>query len=439
MFGLAIVVAALLGPVQNQPDAAEVASRIAADLARPPFALSTHQWRQLVISADWREHRGADASRGTGVWCMVATDRELGAVREARFYAFRPAKPLACRLEEVHYVAPGDDARKDEVYAALLGRLSREMGKPQSSDPERPHGRGSGWAQVRGWNRGTSFLWLYRTTEAVGVFARHFLLEYGGGESFELPPSFLSFGHASNTWDAANLLWPYFPAASDLMLDRQAIPDQDAVLRAAITLFRSARRFSTMEMRGAVAIGLQVLLAKLWIEGETAPLLRPEYAALRRFDVKCEYDGHGGGWECGTGLLDRFLGEYPHSRWSHRRYLESLGQECEGVGYTEVIEKGIPWLRRHRGSEFEPFVTAAIAQAYETWWSLSLAPADEEFVTAAEHAAGAGRARELAIDWYHRLQQQYPESIEATLSGPRANQLQIGIDTAQRRYYCVIP
>jgi hypothetical protein len=446
LVALSVVLSAFLWLGQGQTDPAAIASVIAADLARHPFALSTDQWRKQVPSAEWRERRGAESWRRNGedprdFWCMAARDRQSGVDREVRFYAFRSALPLACRLEQLHYTVPGDTAHAERVYAAIVASLTERFGDRNIFDnAEHPDRYITGaWTNVKMWHRGTSYVWLYRGPQGVGVFARHHLLESGARAADDLPESFSTFGYNSVTWEVANLLWPLFPEASDLLLDSHAIPDQAAVLRTSIALLKAADRQKTMEMRGATAIGAQGLLGKLWIEGETPPLQRPEYASLRPFDLDCAYDGHGGGWACGTGLLPAFVGQYPHSRWSHQMYLEGLGRECDGFGYRQVIEEAVPWLRRHPGSEFGPFVTAAIAQAYETWWSLSLAPADEEFVTAAEYSEGAARARELAIEWYHRLRGEYPQSVEARLSVTRANQLEIGVDTAQRRYFCVIP
>jgi hypothetical protein len=230
------------------------------------------------------------------------------------------------------------------------------------------------------------------------------------------------------------------PEAADVLLDRSGIPDQEAVLRTSLQVLKGARQQTTMAMRGAFAIAAHELLAKLYIEGEAPPLARPPYAQLGKLGASCEYDGHGDSWDCAApALVAAFMRQYPHARWSHLFYLEALGAECEGAGYAEVIKEGIPWLRRHPNSEFAPFLTAAIAAAYETRWSLSLASEDEEFVRASDYADGAAAAREQAIRWYDRLQQKYPESAEAKAAVLNSNQVKIGVDTGQRRFYCVIP
>lgn len=448
-----LIVAALLPPldaaqVRPKSEPTAVAGLIVDDLLQPPFGLSTDEWRTIAPSAEWKEHRSADPYRRDVadpdfLWCMLARDSTIyGVRREAVFYAFRTVRPLACRVEQVQYRVSGTPQHLADFYAATVAVFAARLGRNNMSEhPERPRVlRGEAWLEAKSWHRGPFTVWTYRTTQAVVVLARHHLLEFPH-HTYEVPERLTTYGYSSLDWDVANAIRPRHPEASELLLDHSAIPDQLKVLRSAMALVEAAaKRDGTEDMRGAIAIATGRVLGMLWIEGERPALDRPEYAAFRHLGVECEYNGHGGTWHCGTKLAREFMRQYPHTRWSHLMFMDSLGHDgCNGYGYKAVIEDGISWLRRHPTSEFRPFVTAAVAQGYETWWSLSLAPESEELVTAAEHADGAMRARELAIVWYDRLHRQYPESDEAKRSTTRANQVKIGVDTAQRRFYCVIP
>jgi hypothetical protein len=93
-------------------------------------------------------------------------------------------------------------------------------------------------------------------------------------------------------------------------------------------------------------------------------------------------------------------------------------------------------------------VQLAVAQAYETWWSLSQAPGPGEDLTEAEEAEpdanpqqyqeGAEAARQQAIAGYEQLLQTAPQSDYAAYARRVLPRLKLGIDTGQRRFYCVM-
>ena len=89
-------------------------------------------------------------------------------------------------------------------------------------------------------------------------------------------------------------------------------------------------------------------------------------------------------------------------------------------------------------SRIRPIVLFALAQAYETWWSLSRASQDDPFVgDPAVYREGAEEARVKAIAYYERVAEVAPKSAPAVEAGSRLPRLRRGIDTHQRRYQCV--
>jgi len=86
-------------------------------------------------------------------------------------------------------------------------------------------------------------------------------------------------------------------------------------------------------------------------------------------------------------------------------------------------------------------VQLTVAQAYETWWSLSQAqPAtgsdDSENVDPGKYQQGSEEARQKAIAFYERLLQIAPQSDHAVYARRVLPRLKLGIDTGQRRFYC---
>jgi len=74
--------------------------------------------------------------------------------------------------------------------------------------------------------------------------------------------------------------------------------------------------------------------------------------------------------------------------------------------FREVIAQGEKFLADHPSSPHRLDVTLAMGTAYETWWSLSRAKAGDDYV-------------------------------EAAYARRRLLSLKLGIDTAQRAFYCI--
>ncbi len=86
-----------------------------------------------------------------------------------------------------------------------------------------------------------------------------------------------------------------------------------------------------------------------------------------------------------------------------------------------------------------------MAQAYETWWSPSQAaqckpgqePGCDLYADARKYHEGAARAREKAMTYYGRVLGLAPEGLEAAYARHHLPRLKLGIDTNQRRFFCV--
>ena len=102
-----------------------------------------------------------------------------------------------------------------------------------------------------------------------------------------------------------------------------------------------------------------------------------------------------------------------------------------------MITRGTAWLKQNPNSPLAITVMSHVARAYETWWSLSLAPEDEELVTASEHKEGAEEARLQAIRWYERILRDAPTSVEARYARRVIVQITVGVDTGERGFYAV--
>jgi hypothetical protein len=153
-------------------------------------------------------------------------------------------------------------------------------------------------------------------------------------------------------------------------------------------------------------------------------------------------------------LLQRVWADYPESDWGERAFLLLLnhgwdtGVDCVAGSdqFHQVIQQGVAFLQEHPKSPYQLHVQLDVAQAYETWWSLSQAPApgqdpaDEEGYDAnpQQYKDGAEAARQQAIARYEQLLQSAPQSDEAAYARRQLPRLKSAIDTGQRRFYCIV-
>jgi hypothetical protein len=162
-------------------------------------------------------------------------------------------------------------------------------------------------------------------------------------------------------------------------------------------------------------------------------------------------------WTYGGDLLKRVSMEYSDTVWGEHAFLALLRQGWEPAEgctagpdqFRQVIQQGLPFLEKHPNSPDRFDVQLAVAQAYETWWSLSQAAVPgqnatetnedgESDVDPREYQQGAEAARQQAIARYTQLLQLDPQSDYAIYAARQLPRLKSAIDTGQRRFYCIV-
>ena len=151
-------------------------------------------------------------------------------------------------------------------------------------------------------------------------------------------------------------------------------------------------------------------------------------------------------WVYTGSLLRRVWTGYPETDWGERAFVMLLSHGWgTGIGcadgsdvFRQVIRQGLPFIEKHPNSPYHLDVQLDLAQAYETWWSLSQAPTDQEDSDAnpQEYKEGAEAARQQAITRYEQLLQSAPQSDQSAYARRVLPRLKQSIDTGQRRFYC---
>jgi hypothetical protein len=140
--------------------------------------------------------------------------------------------------------------------------------------------------------------------------------------------------------------------------------------------------------------------------------------------------------------------DYAETDWGERAFVLLLnhgwdtGVDCAAGSdeFRQVIQQGLSFLQKRPKSAYRLDVQLAVAQAYETWWSLSQAPAGEEYsdVEPRKYQEGAETARHEAIERYEQLLQTAAPTEQAAYARRELPRLKLGIDTGQRRFYCTV-
>lgn len=153
-------------------------------------------------------------------------------------------------------------------------------------------------------------------------------------------------------------------------------------------------------------------------------------------------------WTYTGDLLKRVWMDYRETDWGERAFLLLLshgwdtGVDCAAGSdqFRTVIQQGLQFQEQRPKSPYLLDVQLAVAQAYETWWSLSQAPTGEEYsdVEPGKYQEGADAARQKSIAYYEQLLQTTAQSDHAAYARRVLPRLKLGIDTGQRRFYCTI-
>ncbi len=187
-------------------------------------------------------------------------------------------------------------------------------------------------------------------------------------------------------------------------------------------------------------------VAALIPEGQTGdPAERQRSETMAGFALHYTYSPLGGGWEYQHDLLRQVWRDYPNSAWGGEAFLllEWTGWDSSGTcaagsdQFRTVIANGEKFLAEHPSSPHGLNVTLAVGTAYENWWSLSLSRPGDDYVEAAKYRDGAEAARQKAMGIYQQIAKMAPDSPEAIYARRRLPRLKLGIDTAQRAFYCI--
>lgn len=388
------------------------------------------------------------------LWCDRCRRETEGVIAERGFYAFTLESPPVCRLGELHVSAPipSFQAAYDTIDA-----IARRFGSRYGPDTRLGDGawirvRGSAaFSYVRRWRTGTMEIHLYVAPDPLRVelVARHRLLLDALDEDDKLFA--LDAGPNRPRDDVlrrmlVERLGGAFPdLASVLARNDFTSAEQEKPEQLLSGLLRQAARTSGDE-RAALFLAADLVAGRLHVPPRQVSVKGPErYFDVAGIRLTWEANQLAGSEDYTYALLWRVWTEHRTTRWADHAFalLLSYGWDTR-VGcaagsdqYRTIIREAERFLADRPASAVRLQVVFALAQAYETWWSLSQATSDV-YVDAAAYQAGAIQARSNAIARYEEVLRLGPaDALETRYARRRLARLKLGVDTNQRRFFCI--
>jgi hypothetical protein len=394
-------------------------------------------------------------------WTHRCTRPAIGGLSlEWSFYAFDSTEPIETRLEMFRgQIELPNRIDLMQAFQSLAARLKSRLGAGQAATNLHEFGAAF-WRDPWRWNAAESEVYLYHREEdgdlLLYLFARHRSLLGAMAEDDRLNQS---------AWDPAGVLRAEyhrqlaetlrssFPnlamALNDDPADDALRKDADSprVVADTLLLLLQAAEQTTDAQQAPLLLAADELAAKL---GTTNDLDDPEWREQRqawvRHGMNYEWNQLGASWVYQRDLLRRVWKETPGGTWGEWAFLQLLaagwdtsGACAEGTdSFRKVIEQGEPFLKNAPRSAHAMEVRLALAQAHETWWSLSQAsPERDDYADAAQYQDGSAVARERAIALYEEIMRNAAAGPQAEKARRQLPRLKLGIDTNQRQYFCI--
>jgi len=447
---------------------------------------------------------GLDADRQWSHRCATGEQPEAA---HWSFYVFGLQEPLIPRLEQFDASSPTlPEETLKALQSSLQGRLTVRFGPGEDRTPKFVSQRAQrdfSWPNLH-WRKDDIEVQLFtsefdpqRREGRLRLLAQHLILldALKQDERLKLVGAGTWWYDVGSEMDKqlADQLRTEFPDAALMLVKQQPDPDPEKV-REAFQKFQAQLKSQAAGQTGARAAVIAMpptswksgefydAIVELLKSAKTAPrarqpvlLLAADQMASRlpwvvesdkshegdwrewreqlaTLGVTYQRGPYGEPWAYGGDLLKRVWTDYGDTEWGERAFLALLRQGWDTSGdcaagsdsFRPVIKQGMEFLEKHPNSTYRLDVELAVAQAYETWWSLSQAPTGEELreeeedVQPANYRDGAEGAHQKSIAAYDHLLQSAPNSDEALYAQRVLPRLKLGIDTGQRRYYCTV-
>ena len=436
-----------------QTPSAGAAGSLWEHLQAVPWDATYADWQRAHLQLACRQSpEGEHPTLPDELWSYRCAQAAQPVTSEWLFYALSLDQPLAARLEQFHASINGLAlAELEETHREISLRLTARYGA--GVDPGKVSEPGSAFFRnIRRWQSGDLQLSVYlfaRGTEPPRLelqARRRVLLDALATEQRLRDWQMDQLAEAGSPLDnrLAHDLGAEFPRLPALLQRSQPEQDQAAIQPLLLDLLQAAR-VSLPERRAMLMMAADRLAARLLAGERESPQWEQQRNQLARFGLNFEWDELGAAWQYTHDLLWRIWEEYAGMPWGEQAFvlLESHGWEthvgCQSGSdqFGIVIQTTERFLREHTQSPHRAEVQFLLAQAYETWWSLSHAPEQDDYVDRTKYVQGSDVARQRAVAHYEELLQMPDAGDYAAYARLVLPRLKLALDTGQRRFFCV--
>lgn len=377
-----------------------------------------------------------------------------GAYYEERYYyALSPDAEVSI-LEEVLFSLNRQSVRLPSMVENLLtARMEKAYGLAEEERPRFGFSFTNSW---KWWHTKDNSLYLniFPDEDRLILRIRHHHLQKALAEKRDLtaPETFSRFDTGSPL-DLAleRVLKSKYPRMSEWLVHRfersssgVLSPDSEEVIRE-IQKALENRKGTPVDLQPAILLACDRIVDRLSarMEEQSTAWLNLK-TKLETYGLRFAPDHLGGCWNYDHTLLHTVRKEFPDSYWAAEAFLLLMQNGfswhiCNGGAdsFRRVIAEGGDFLKQNLSLEHRLEALFMLAQAYETWWSLSKASDEDEYVRRAEYVDGAEEARTEAIRTYTQVRKTAPDSRYAKIAGWKLPRLRMKLDTGQRRFFCI--
>lgn len=443
-----------------------IADAIWEDFQRIPWDSTARAW----TGADQgQRQRGCEEFHGDGSgkraddeWCYRCVRRSREHESRWFFYVFSLEEPLTCKLEQFESSAEGIPLNALEVvHQSLEKRLTERFGAPDRPEPRMGGYAESGsaaWRSVRRWENEEIQILLYvyehpSSPPRTGLLARHRHLRDAMAEE-QKRPYWFEWGKWSAGLDSpidrivVRELGKEFPELRVLRGEDPARTiderSQD-VFRSLVTRLVKAAESAAENRKPLLLLAADRVTTRIQPPEPDSPESEKVLEELARLGLNFSWAPLGTTWVSTHDLAFQLVQEYPNTPEGEAAfvYLLNRGWDTTGVctkgsdQFREVIRRGEEFLKDRPESKYRLDVSFAVAQAYETWCSLSKASLSDTYADRNSYRDGAPEACQKATALYEEVVRSAPDTYEAEYARERLPRLKLGIDTNQRRFFCV--
>jgi hypothetical protein len=428
-----------------------LATAVWGQLQAVPWDTAYGDWHRAHPTVGCQEHSSdpAAAFKPDELW-SYRCEQGVGQLEaDWVFYAFDVRDPVIPQLSRFDATATGPPlADLEAARDSLSGQISARYGLAENPAVVSAFGSAF-WRHVQRWRTSKLEILLYvdlfrRDQPRLGLQARRrSLLDALAMQDRVVDVT--QSRDASVNAQLADGIRAAFPAAALLLGSLlQVSPDQRA-LRAAVLQLLDATSAGSPQRRAMLLVAADRLADLVTEAARQSPQWDEQRQRFADRGLHFEWAELDGGWIYPHDLLLRVWSDYGTTPWGEQAFLDLLSRgwtthvACQDGSdqFRLVIEHGQSFLRAHPNTPLRSQILLFVAQAYETWWSLSLASANDDYADRRQYQDGASAARLKAVENYDELLRRGDAGdlqVYARLALPR---LRLGVDTNQRRFFCV--